>query len=173
MSSNHSDKPFRLTVTVTLTLHPMTLKSIGVIYWSPPASMSSLRAMGAANVELSLGQAFHVQGHCDLDLWPKNLNIKRGHLLVISSLHIKFEGHGCKQCRVITLTSFCAFKVTVTLTFDLMTSKSIGYVYWSSPTSKSSLRTISQGIVELSLGQALVYRRTDRHVQSNIPLFYV
>ena len=47
---------------------PMTSKPIGVIYRSPAASMSSLRAMGAGNVELSLGQAFRVQGHCDLDL---------------------------------------------------------------------------------------------------------
>ena len=41
--------------------------TIGVIYWSPPSSMSILRAIGAGNVELSLGQAIHVQGHCDLD----------------------------------------------------------------------------------------------------------
>ena len=62
------------------------------------------------------------------------------------------------------------FKVTVT--FDLKK----GFINWSGPTSKSSLRTIGPGIVELSLGQALVYRRTDRptdrHVQSNIPLFF-
>ena len=35
---------------------------------SPAAFMSSLRAMGAGNVELLLGQAFPIQGHCDLDL---------------------------------------------------------------------------------------------------------
>ena len=64
----HSDKLVRFKVTVTLTFNPLTSKSIGVIYWSGPASMSSLRAMGAGNVELSLGQAFRIQGHCDLDL---------------------------------------------------------------------------------------------------------
>ena len=62
----YSDKLFRFKVTVTLTFDPMTSKLTGVIYWSHPASMSSLRAMGVGNVELSLGQAFHVQGHCDL-----------------------------------------------------------------------------------------------------------
>ena len=68
--------------------------------------MSNVRAMSASDVELSLGQAFCVQGHCDLDLWSDDLNINRGHLLVNPSLHDKFDGHGCRQCRVITRTSF-------------------------------------------------------------------
>ena len=83
---------------------------------------------------------------------------------------------------------------TVTLTFDLMTSISIGFVYSSSRTSKSRLNTIGLGIVKLSLRQASVYRRTDQptdrtdqptdrtdlpidiptnsHVLSNIPLLF-
>ena len=69
-----------------------------------------LRAIGAGNVELSLEQAFCVQGHCDLDLRPDDLKINRGHLLVIPSLRVKFEGHGCRQCRVITRTSFLRSK---------------------------------------------------------------
>ena len=171
-----------------------------------------LRAMGAGagNVGLSLVQSFQLQGlkinmghllvtpslhvkfeghgcrQCQfitmtnfsgsrsLWPWPDYLKIYRGHLLVRPSLHVKFEGHGCRQCRVITLTSFAKSVQGYCDLWpdDLMTSTSIGFVYWSSPTSKSSLRTKGSCIVELSLGQAFVYRRTDRHVQSNIPLFF-
>ena len=38
--------------------------------------------------------------------WPDDLKINRCHLLVTLNLHVKFEGHGCRQCGVITLRSF-------------------------------------------------------------------
>ena len=76
----------------------MTSKSIEVIYCSPTGSMSSFRAMGAGNVELSLWQAFCVQGYCDLDIWSDDF-------------------------------------------------KSKGVIYWSGPTSKSSLRTKAQALL--------------------------
>ena len=56
--------------------------------------MSRLRATGAGNVELSLGQAFRVQGHCDLDLWSDDPKINRVHLLARPNLHVKFETIG-------------------------------------------------------------------------------
>ena len=130
-------KSFSGSRSVTLTFDPMTLKSIGVIYWSPPASMSSLRAMDAGNVELWLRQAFQVHGHCNLDLWPNDLKINRGHLLVWPSLHIKFKDHGCRQCQVITRTSFSGSR---SLWPWPLTWKSIGVIYWSLPASMSSLR---------------------------------
>ena len=139
MLSYHSDKLFVFKVTVTLTFDLMTSKSIWVIYCSPPVSMSKLRAMSAGNVKLSLWQDFNIQGHCDLDLWPDDLKISRGHLLVTPSLYVKFEGHGYRQYYSDQLF---VFKVTVTLTFDLMTSESTGSSYSSGPTFKSSLRTI-------------------------------
>ena len=143
-------KSFSGSRSVTLTFDPMTLKSIGVIYWSPPASMSSLRAMDAGNVELWLRQAFQVHGHCNLDLWPNDLKINRGHLLVWPSLHIKFKDHGCRQCQVITRTSFSGSR---SLWPWPLTWKSIGVIYWSLPASMSSLRAMGEGNVELSLGQ--------------------
>ena len=86
VSSYHSDRVFAFNVTVTLTFELMTSKYLQVIYRSSSASMSSLRVMGAGNVELSLGQAFCVQ--LDLDL-----KINMGHLLFTTSLHFKFEGN--------------------------------------------------------------------------------
>ena len=60
MLSYESDKLFRFKVTVTLTYDPMISKSIGVIYWSPPASMLSLKVMGACNVEFRQNFAYKV-----------------------------------------------------------------------------------------------------------------
>ena len=85
LSIYHSDKVFRFKVTVTLTFDPKT-------------SMSSLRAMDEGNVELSLGQAFQVEGHCDLDLRPDDLKINRVLLLVIPNLQVKFEDHRTRHC---------------------------------------------------------------------------
>ena len=58
MSMYHSDKLFRFKVT-DLTFDLMTSKSIGVMYWSGTASMSSFGAMDVGNV----GQAFQVKSH--------------------------------------------------------------------------------------------------------------
>jgi hypothetical protein len=32
-----------------------------------------------------------IQDPCDLDLWPSDLNINRGHLIVMINLHAKYE----------------------------------------------------------------------------------
>ena len=37
------------------------------------------------------GIHFEIQGHCDLDLWPTDHKIDRGHLLVLTNLHVKYE----------------------------------------------------------------------------------
>ena len=64
-------------------------------------------------------------------------------------------------CQQIMPPFFFVFKVTETLTFERMTSKSIGVTYWSCPTSVPSFRTIGPSIIQLSIGQALVKRRTE------------
>ena len=34
---------------------------------------------------------FNIQGQCDLDFWPSNAKINRGHLLVLANQHVKYE----------------------------------------------------------------------------------
>ena len=35
------------------------------------------------------GNHFNIQGHRDLDLWPIDTKMNRGHLLVMTNLHVK------------------------------------------------------------------------------------
>ena len=78
--------------------------------------------MGAGIDKLSHRQAFFVQGHCNLDLWSNDPLNHKGSSTGQTQLQVKFEGHGCRHCPIITWNIF-AFKVTVNLTFDPMTPK--------------------------------------------------
>jgi hypothetical protein len=41
--------------------------------------MPNMKTVGQNNLKLLGGQAFKSQGPCDLDLWPSDLKINRGH----------------------------------------------------------------------------------------------
>jgi len=69
----------------------------------------SLKALGQMVLELLSGNGFHSLGHCDLDLWPTDLKIKRGLLLNKGYYHIKFEGSGPKGTQVIERKRFSLF----------------------------------------------------------------
>jgi hypothetical protein len=49
---------------------------------------------------------FLSQGPCDFELWLSDLKINRGHLLITTNLHAKFEDCGPKESQVIGWTSF-------------------------------------------------------------------
>ena len=55
----------------------------------------------------------------DLDLWPTDLNINRGHLLIQDYLPTKFEPSGAKRSWVISCTRWSRLAWPLTLTFDL------------------------------------------------------
>jgi hypothetical protein len=59
--------------------------------------MPNMKTVGQMNLKLLGGQAFLIQGPCDLDLWPGDLKIIRGHLLIMTSLHAKYEDCGLKE----------------------------------------------------------------------------
>ena len=40
---------------------------------------------------------FLSQGLCDLDLWPSGLKINRGHLILMTNLHAKYEDSWSKD----------------------------------------------------------------------------
>ena len=61
---------------------------------------------------------------------------------------------------------------SVTLTFDLVTSKSIGFLRYPGWMCGLSLRKVGQGVLELLNGNKKVTDgglQTDRHVQPNMP----
>jgi hypothetical protein len=69
-----------------------------------------MKTVGQRDLKLLGGQAFWSQGPCDLDLWsddlwPVDLKIKRGHLLIMTNLYAKFEDCGSNDSEVIGRTS--------------------------------------------------------------------
>ena len=68
------------------------------------------------------------------------------------------------KCQLICYFTLVAYEaVLVQYLVTLMTSKSIGVIYWSNPTSTSSLKTIGEGIVKLSLGQGFRVETIIKH----------
>ena len=108
----------------------------------------------------------------DLDLWPTDLNIKRDHLLIKGYLPTEFEASWAKRSWVISCTRCGRPTWPLTLTFDLLTWISIGIIYSSWTSYLPSLKFMRWGVVELLDTQVVLggYRRTDRHVQSKMPL---
>ena len=80
----------------------------------------------------------------DLDLWPTDLNINRGHLLIKEYLPTKFEASGAKRSWVISCTRWSRLAWPLTLTFDLLTWISIGVIYSSRTINLPSLKLLGQ-----------------------------
>ena len=94
--------PWRKVWETGRTFDLLTWTSIGVIYSSRTIYLPRLKLVGQSDLELSVAQG-EVDYH-DLDLWPTDLNINRGHLLIKDYLPTKFEACGAKRSRVISCT---------------------------------------------------------------------
>ena len=90
----------------------------------------------------------------DLDLWPTDLNINRGHLLIKDYLPTKFEASGAKRSWVISCTRWR--RLAWPLTLDLLTWISIGVIFSARTIYLPSLKLLGQSILELSVAQGEV-----------------
>ena len=77
-------------------------------------------------------QGFGIQGHWHLDLWP-------GDICLPSPTPHQVWTSWVRAFSNYWLNKVLTFKVTVTLTFDLMTPKSARVIYWSWSISSSNL----------------------------------
>ena len=89
-------------------------------------------------IQTRFGLYQYVDGNCDLDLYPIDLKIKSNHLHPKAHFCAKFDKPRSILCPVNML------KVTVTLTFDRLTSKSIGIIYTPRPMSVPNLTKVGQ-----------------------------
>ena len=89
----------------------------------------------------------------DLDLWPTDLKINRDHLLTKDYLPTKFEASGAKHSWVISCTRWSKLAWPLTLTFDLLTWKSIGIIYSPRTIYLPSLKLLGQSVLELLVAQ--------------------
>ena len=137
---------------MTFDLDLLTWISIEVIYSSRTIYQPSLKLLGQSVLELSVAQG-EVNWH---DLWPTDLNINRDHLLTKDYLPTKFEASGAKRSWVISCTRWSKLAWPLTLTFDLLTWKSIGIIYLPRTIYLQSLKVLGQSVFELSVAQGEV-----------------
>ena len=90
------------------------------------------------------------------DLWPTDLNVNRGHVLIKDYLPTKFEASGAKRSWVISCTRWSKLAWPLTLTFDLLTWISIRIIYSSRTIDQLSLKLLGQSFLELSVAQGEV-----------------
>ena len=138
---------------LTLTFDLLTWKSIGIIYSPRTIYLPSLKLLGQSVPELLVTQANLTGMTFDLDLWPTDLNINRDHLLTKDYLPTKFEASGAKCSWVISCTRWSKLAWPLTLTFDLLTWKSIGIIYSPRTIYLPSLKLLGQSVLELSVAQ--------------------
>ena len=144
---------WRVELTFDLPFDLLTWISIGIIYSSRTIYLPRLKLLGQSVLELSVAQG--VGEWHDLWLWPTDLNINRDHLLIKDYLPTKFEAFEAKHSWVISCTRYGRSTWPLTLSFDLLTWKSIGifYLYWT--IYPPSLKLVGQSIVELSVAQGI------------------
>ena len=90
------------------------------------------------------------------DLWPTDLNINRGHVLIKDYLLTKFEASGARHSWVISCTRWSRLAWPLTLTFDLLTWISVGVIYSSRTIYQPGLKLLGQSVLELSVAQGEV-----------------
>jgi len=84
--------------------------TVGVICQSWSMYLWSFMIIGLSILELSSGNHLTVLSHYDLNLWPSDLKINRGHLPVIINVPMKFHGPRRKHSWVIILKPFYCFE---------------------------------------------------------------
>jgi len=70
-----------------------TSKFIGVIYWVWPTFLPSTMTVTQKLFKILSGHGFCIKCYGDLDIWPIDLKIYRGHLLSMANLPTKY--HDC------------------------------------------------------------------------------
>ena len=122
-----------------MTFDLLTWISIGVIYSSRTIYLPSLKLLGQSVLELSVAKG-EVDWH---DLWPTDLNINRGHLLIKDYLPTKFEASGAKHPWVISCTRL--------RDTDILTDRHTSAKQYAPPFSKGGI-TLQVGLVKFVCG---------------------
>jgi len=137
---------------VSLTFDLLTRISKDIFYSIRAIILWSLKALGQRLLELLSGNGFHSSGHSDLDLWPNDLKINRGLLLnkgyhPVKKLRPWVKGYSSYWAE----TDF-TLRVTVTLTFNLLTPISIAIFKTIRAITLWSMKALGEKVLELLSG---------------------
>ena len=105
--------------------------------------------MGSWIVKLSVKNNFRIEDHCDLD--PEPLN-PQGSSSDQDQYTCKVRGSWAQAFSSYWLDTIFTLKVIVTLTFDFLTPKSIGLIYWLRQIYMWSLKAKGQSVLKLLSG---------------------
>jgi len=117
---------------VALTFDQQTQKTVGFFYSIGAITLCTFKALGQAELKLLAIYGFYFSGPCALDLSPT-------------------EGSGWKRTPVIEWNVF-TYGAPVTLTFDLLSPKSIGFFYSIRAIILWSFKALCQWVLELLSG---------------------
>jgi len=117
-----------LTLGRPMWLWPLTNrpKKVGFFYSIGAITLFTFKALGQVELKLLAIYGFYFSGPCDLDISPTDPQINRSLLLNKDIHYMKFEGSGWKRTPVIEWNVFI-YGAPVTMTFDLLSPKSIGF----------------------------------------------
>ena len=94
-----------------------TSRSLGQTFWFPCKGLVTRNAHVKYRCLWNTNDPLRQLIKNRLDLWPTNLNIDRGHLLIKDYLSTKFERSGAKRSWVISCTRWSRLAWPLTLTF--------------------------------------------------------
>jgi len=128
---------------VTFTYDLLTPKLTGIIFGSRQTKIPTMVFLSFICFKLLNRQGFYTPIHRDLDLWSSVVNVK---------LRYQFWRPWASSSYA---DKDSMFKDTVTLTFDLLTSKSIGIIFGSLPTKIPIIESLSLTGVKLISGKQI------------------
>jgi len=90
-----------------------------------------------------------IKWYCDLDFWPSDLKIYRGHLLTMTNLHAKYMTVTHKLFKILSGHGFC---IKWYCDLDLVDSKFVGVIYWPWPIFLPSTMTVTHKLCKILSG---------------------
>ena len=142
---------FSNTSSLTLHLWPCNLKINRVIYSLGASTVLSLTTSKQRGQKILIRKHFFKGQQFNLDLWPCDFKVNRGHLLPRGIWQLSSKG--IKRYWVDNIFSKTN---DLTLTFDHVTSKSIGVIYCFGASNVPSLTTFKQRGQKILCGHRLV-----------------
>jgi len=139
----------------------VTSTFVGVIYWPWPIFLPSWKTVTHKLFKILSRHGFCIKCFCDLDLWPSDLNIYQSSYQVEWLSLINVSRYWADM--------IFAFNPSMTLTFDLVTSKFVGVIYWPWPIFLQSTTTVTQKLFKILSGHDVANRRTDRRTDGQTP----